>query len=73
MGLEQNFRGEGEIKGGLFIVGKGKTGIAYQFIERNFGDWAPLAEVIDICTRLQVVLVGYFSPLVLILSFKKSN
>ncbi|WOH15398.1 hypothetical protein DCAR_0934936 [Daucus carota subsp. sativus] len=53
MGLEHNYRGEGDIKGGLFIIGKGKTGIAYQFIERNFGDWAPLAEVIGICTQLQ--------------------
>ncbi|KAL6969661.1 hypothetical protein U1Q18_029369 [Sarracenia purpurea var. burkii] len=53
MGLEQNFKGEGEIKGGLFIVGRGRSGIAYQFIERNFGDWAPLAEIIEICTRLQ--------------------
>ncbi|KAF5206364.1 Redox-regulatory protein [Thalictrum thalictroides] len=53
MGLEQNFRGEGEIKGGLFIVGNGKSGIAYQFIERNFGDWAPFPEITEICTRLQ--------------------
>ncbi|CAK9186242.1 unnamed protein product [Ilex paraguariensis] len=53
MGVEQNFKGEGEIKGGLFIVGRGRSGIAYQFIERNFGDWAPLTEVIDICARLQ--------------------
>ncbi|CAI9779280.1 unnamed protein product [Fraxinus pennsylvanica] len=53
--VDQNFKGEGEIKGGLFIVGRGKSGIAYQFIERNFGDWAPLDEVIEICTRLQVV------------------
>ncbi|XAR55962.1 hypothetical protein NMG60_11036224 [Bertholletia excelsa] len=52
-GIEQNFRGEGEIKGGLFIVGKGKNGIAYQFIERNFGDWAPLGEVVEICNKLQ--------------------
>ncbi|XP_027154740.1 uncharacterized protein LOC113754493 [Coffea eugenioides] len=52
-GLEHNFKGEGEIKGGLFIVGRGKTGIAYQFIERNFGDWAPLPEVLDICNQLQ--------------------
>ncbi|KAM4121355.1 hypothetical protein ACJW30_03G201600 [Castanea mollissima] len=36
--IEQNFRGEGEVKGGLFILGSGKSGIAYQFIERNFGD-----------------------------------
>ncbi|XP_060669066.1 uncharacterized protein LOC107429117 isoform X1 [Ziziphus jujuba] len=62
MGIKQNFKGEGEIKGGLFIMGNGKSGIAYQFIERNFGDWAPLAEVIEICTKLQVNLVD-FSPL----------
>jgi hypothetical protein len=53
MGIKQNFKGEGEIKGGLFIVGSGRSGIAYQFIERNFGDWAPLAEVIEICTQMQ--------------------
>ncbi|XP_052186051.1 uncharacterized protein LOC127797300 [Diospyros lotus] len=53
IGLESNFRGEGEIKGGLFVVGKGRSGIAYQFIERNFGDWAPLAEILEICSRLQ--------------------
>ncbi|KAI9105061.1 hypothetical protein K1719_022777 [Acacia pycnantha] len=52
-GIDQNFKGEGEIKGGLFIIGSGKTGIAYQFIERNFGDWAPTAEVVEICTQLQ--------------------
>lgn len=53
IGVKQNFKGEGEIKGGLFIVGSGKSGIAYQFIERNFGDWAPLAEVVEICSQLQ--------------------
>ncbi|KAL2349084.1 hypothetical protein Fmac_003084 [Flemingia macrophylla] len=53
MDIEYNFKGEGEIKGGLFIVGMGKSGIAYQFIERNFGDWAPMAEVIEICTQMQ--------------------
>ncbi|KAL8027102.1 hypothetical protein ABFX02_14G073800 [Erythranthe guttata] len=52
-GLEMNFKGEGETKGGLFVVGRGKSGIAYQFIERNFGDWAPPSEVIEICTRIQ--------------------
>lgn len=55
-GFQKNFRGEGEIKGGLFIVGSGRTGIAYQFIEMNFGDWAPIAEVIEICTQLQVIV-----------------
>lgn len=52
-GLEQNLRGEGEIKGGLFIIGRGRRGIAYQFVEMNFGDWAPIAEVLDICGRMQ--------------------
>lgn len=63
MGIKQNFKGEGEIKGGLFIVGGGRSGIAYQFIERNFGDWAPPAEVIEICTQLQVspVVIPYVS------------
>jgi hypothetical protein len=55
MNIEYNFKGEGEIKGGLFIIGSGKSGIAYQFIERNFGDWAPLAEIIEICTQMQKV------------------
>lgn len=59
-GFDQNFNGEGEIKGGLFIVGKGKTGIAYQFVERNFGDWAPISEVFEICSRLQVVIFLHF-------------
>ncbi|KAK7275064.1 hypothetical protein RIF29_16171 [Crotalaria pallida] len=59
IGIGQSFKGEGEIKGGLFIVGSRKTGIAYQFIERNFGDWAPLAEVIEICTQMQQVTDVY--------------
>ncbi|XP_077237665.1 uncharacterized protein LOC143879267 isoform X2 [Tasmannia lanceolata] len=57
-GLQHNYTGEGEIKGGLFIVGSGKSGIAYQFIERNFGDWAPLAEVIEICSQIQKQQLG---------------
>ena len=40
----------------------GRSGIAYQFIERNFGDWAPLPEVVEICTRLQVILVDCYPP-----------
>ncbi|KAF9593778.1 hypothetical protein IFM89_025403 [Coptis chinensis] len=53
MGIEQNLKGEGEIKGGLYVVGSGKKGIAFEFVEKNFGDWAPIAEVIDICIKLQ--------------------
>ncbi|KAI4314035.1 hypothetical protein L6164_026978 [Bauhinia variegata] len=76
MGLQYNFKGEGEIKGGLFIIGSGRSGIAYQFIERNFGDWAPLAEVIEICTQLQVMIIGIShskSLLLPVLSFTRSS
>ena len=61
-GLGHNSRGEGEIKGGLFIIGHGKSGVAYQFIERNFGDWASIAEVIEICSRMQVIIANFFNP-----------
>ncbi|KAI4302199.1 hypothetical protein MLD38_037977 [Melastoma candidum] len=58
MGMEMTLRGEGEIKGGLLVVGSGRTGIAYQFIERNFGDWAPVPEVIEMCSKLQNLFCG---------------
>lgn len=54
MGLKQNFKGQGEIKGGLFVIGSGRSGVAYHFVETNFGDSAPLPDLIQICTQLQV-------------------
>ncbi|XP_024372646.1 uncharacterized protein [Physcomitrium patens] len=48
-GIPGNARGEGLIKGGLFIVRRGKGGVSYQFAEKNFGDWAPLDEVLQVC------------------------
>lgn len=42
MRMDQKFRSESETKGELFIVGKGKSEIAYQFIERNFETGHPL-------------------------------
>eukprot|EP00249_Psilotum_nudum_P011137 c22984_g3_i2 orf=148-1458(+) len=52
-GIENNLKGDGTIKGGLLIMRPGKGGVAYQFVERNFGDWAPLCEVLDICGKLK--------------------
>ncbi|KAI5059091.1 hypothetical protein GOP47_0025410 [Adiantum capillus-veneris] len=51
-GIEFNYNGEGSIKGGLLILRPGKGGVAYQFVERNFGDWAPLEELLEVCGRL---------------------
>lgn len=47
--FDWNVRGEGNIKGGMYILRAGSGGIAYQFVERNFGDWAPLDEVMEAC------------------------
>ncbi|KAG0618966.1 hypothetical protein M758_4G105200 [Ceratodon purpureus] len=52
-GIQYNTRGEGTIKGGMFIVRPGKGGVAYQFAEKNFGDWAPLDEVLQVCHHIR--------------------
>jgi hypothetical protein len=51
-GIQYNTVGEGLIKGGLYILGSGKTGVLYQFIEKEFGDWAPLDEIFKVCQSL---------------------
>ncbi|CAM6017903.1 unnamed protein product [Sphagnum balticum] len=52
-GIDFNSNGEGTIKGGLYIIRAGNGGVAYQFVERNFGDWAPLEEVLNVCREIQ--------------------
>jgi hypothetical protein len=52
-GIENNSNGEATIKGGLYIIRAGNGGVAYQFVERNFGDWAPLEEVMNVCEEIQ--------------------
>jgi hypothetical protein len=52
-GIDNNSNGEATIKGGLYIIRAGNGGIAYQFVERNFGDWAPLEEVLKVCEEIQ--------------------
>lgn len=60
-GIESNLKGDGTIKGGLLIVRPGRGGVAYQFVERNFGDWAPLEEVLEVCAKLQQQLVRKYT------------
>ncbi|MCO5603721.1 hypothetical protein L7F22_057872 [Adiantum nelumboides] len=52
-GIHNNLNGGHLVKGGLLVVRKGRGGVAYQFVERNFGDWAPMEEVIEVCSKLQ--------------------
>jgi len=42
----QNMNGEGTILGGLFVMRAGSKGVEYQFQERNFGDSAPVEDVL---------------------------
>ncbi|CAK9257300.1 unnamed protein product [Sphagnum jensenii] len=52
-GIDNSSTGEASIKGGLYIIRAGNGGVAYQFVERNFGDWAPLEEVLNVCGEIQ--------------------
>ncbi len=51
-GIENNLKGEATIKGGLYIIRAGNGGVAYQFVEMNMGDWAPLEEVMKVCEEI---------------------
>jgi len=43
---KHNLNGEGLIMGGLLVMKPGNKGVQYQFQERNFGDHAPIEDVI---------------------------
>ena len=43
---EHNLNGEGLIMGGMFVMKPGSQGVQYQFQERNFGDHAPIEDVL---------------------------
>ena len=42
-----NQNGEGLIKGGLFVMKPGSKGVQYQYQERQFGDHAPVDDVLN--------------------------
>jgi len=42
-----NIKGEGLIKGGLFVMKPGSKGVQYQYQERQFGDHAPVDDVLN--------------------------
>lgn len=55
MGVDQNFRGEGEIKGGLFIIGSGKSGISYQSTCWGHRDLLPATGKSDFCAGVTLI------------------
>lgn len=49
---DSNLNGEGTIFGGLYVVSN--QGIHYQYVEKDFGDAAPVDEVLDACRSLDL-------------------
>ena len=43
---QHNLNGEGLIFGGSFVMKAGSKGVQYQFQERNFGDHAPIEDIL---------------------------
>jgi len=44
-----NLEGEGMIKGGLFVIGKGDSGAVYAFQEQVIGAALPMEEIVEAC------------------------
>ncbi|KAG0333840.1 hypothetical protein BG004_000676 [Podila humilis] len=56
-GVKGNFEGDGSILGGLLIVKKGDQGIAYEHIEKVWGDIASAQKVLQACSEVSGVAV----------------
>ncbi|KAF9955829.1 hypothetical protein BGZ72_003384 [Mortierella alpina] len=51
-GVQGNFEGEGHILGGLLVVHAGERGIAYEHIEKVWGDIARADRVLEACSNV---------------------
>jgi hypothetical protein len=49
LGITGNFVGEGSILGGTYVLRAGQSGIEYEFVEKMYGRFAPLVEVLRAC------------------------
>ncbi|KAF9378973.1 hypothetical protein CPB97_009233 [Podila verticillata] len=56
-GVKGNFEGDGSILGGLYVVHAGDKGIAYEHIEKVWGDIASAQNVLEACSRVSGVSV----------------
>nr|CAG8450821.1 11876_t:CDS:2 [Entrophospora candida]CAG8528960.1 2024_t:CDS:2 [Entrophospora candida] len=51
-GVQGNYKGEGRILGGLYILKPGTAGVHYQHNEKVWGDVAPLDQVLTACLEV---------------------
>ncbi|KAJ1989243.1 hypothetical protein H4R33_002136 [Dimargaris cristalligena] len=51
-GVKGNFKGQGRIMGGLYIVKPEDRGIAFEYKEKVFGDHAPIDQVLAVCREI---------------------
>ena len=47
-----NMKGEGRLLGGVLVVGPGETGVVYDYREKEFGDHAPVEEVVEAVEKI---------------------
>ncbi|KAF9173147.1 hypothetical protein BGX21_010064 [Mortierella sp. AD011] len=57
-GVKGNFEGDGSILGGLLVVSAGDNGIAYEHIEKVWGDIAHADKVLEACSQLTGVALN---------------
>ncbi|KAF9427003.1 hypothetical protein BGZ94_005677 [Podila epigama] len=57
-GVKGNFEGDGSILGGLYVLHVGDQGIAYEHIEKVWGDIASPQKVLETCSKVTGVPVS---------------
>ncbi|RIA90415.1 hypothetical protein C1645_769977 [Glomus cerebriforme] len=50
-GVTGNFKGDGSVLGGLYIIKSDTEGVVYQYREKVWGDQAPLKQVLKACEQ----------------------
>jgi len=51
-GVTGNFKGDGTVLGGLYIIKSDTEGVTYQYREKVWGDHAPLEQVLKACEQV---------------------
>uniref|UniRef100_A0A8C5PW89 Peroxiredoxin-like 2A n=1 Tax=Leptobrachium leishanense TaxID=445787 RepID=A0A8C5PW89_9ANUR len=57
-GFEGNLEGEGLILGGMFVIGAGNQGILFEHREKEFGNIANIAEVLEAARKIDQQKAG---------------